>query len=108
MRIRLVDYYNEHRVALAYVSVLPGNPRRTAVAIAAAVSAAAADAVLHQRITSLLFYYPNCISDCCALFRLFMFAPLLSIQSFGLSHDISRFSRLAWTTKYNYTGSQIK
>lgn len=46
MRIRLVDYYNEHRVALAYVSVLPGNPR-TAVAIAAAVSAAAAaDAVL--------------------------------------------------------------
>jgi len=81
VRIRLVDYYNEHRVALAYVSVLPGNPR-TAVAIAAAVSAVAADAVLYQRITSLLFYYPNCISDRYALFRLFMSRRFCLFQSF--------------------------
>lgn len=57
VRIRLVDYYNEHRVALAYVSVLPGNPRRAAAATVVAVAAAAvaADAVLYWRITSLLF-----------------------------------------------------
>lgn len=55
MRIRLVDYYNEHRVALAYVSLLPGNPRRAAAAAAVAVAAVAADAVLYRRITSLLF-----------------------------------------------------
>lgn len=54
MRIRLVDYYNEHRVALAYVSVLSGNPRRAATAAAVAIAVAAADAVLYRRITSLL------------------------------------------------------
>lgn len=50
-RIRLVDYYNEHRVALAYVSVLPGNLWRAAAAVA--VAAAVADAVLYRGITSL-------------------------------------------------------
>lgn len=92
MRIRLVDYYNEHRVALAYVSVLPGNPRRAAAA-AAVAAAVAADAVLYRRITSLLF--TTLTASPTAMHSSAHPCRVVSVYSFIRLHDVSRFFRFS-------------
>lgn len=94
MRIRLVDYYNEHRVALAYVSVLPGNPRQAAAAAAvAAATAPAADAVLYQRITSLLF--TTLTASPTAMHSSAHPCRVVSVYSVIRLHDVSRFFRFS-------------